>query len=171
MAFGGFKTLINVGMNTVNDYKVPVTRTIEKTKEYEIRVYEKTKYVLIKYKTIDKGTNKNKKSENKSKEKKEPNDQIMNNVWKIMKYTQGDNKSNLNMKFYMPVFVHIDTLSDLNEQGEKQIEVKIMVALPPEYQFDKNDPNKEPLEPPVPNEQDIIFEVVDEFKCYVKYVY
>ena len=40
-----------------------------------------------------------------------------------MKYTQGDNKSNLNMKFYMPVFVHIDTLSDLNEQGEKQIEV------------------------------------------------
>jgi hypothetical protein len=163
MAFGGFKTLINVGMNTVNDYKVPVTRTIEKTKDYEIRVYEKTKYVLIRYKTIDKGTNKNKKSD-----KKEPNDQIMNNVWKIMKYTQGDNKSSLNMKFYMPVFVHIDTLTEINEQGEKEIMVKIMVALPPEYQLDKNDPEKEPQEPPAPNDQDIIFEIIDEFKCYVK---
>jgi hypothetical protein len=161
MAFGSFKTLINVGMNTVNDYKVPVTRQIEKTKDYEIRVYEKTKYIIIKYKTIDKGANKNKNTENsKSKDKKEPNDQIMNNVWKIMKYTQGDNKSNLNMKFYMPVFVHIDTLTEINEQGEKEIEVKIMVALPPEYQNEN--------EPPVPNEQDISFEIIDEFKCYVK---
>ena len=32
MALSNFKTLLNVGMNTVNDYKVPVTRTVEKNK-------------------------------------------------------------------------------------------------------------------------------------------
>jgi hypothetical protein len=120
---------------------------------------------------VDKGTNKKDKESKKSasSDKKEPNDQIMNNVWRMMKYTQGENKSKTNIKFYMPVFVHIETLGqNANEQDEKEIEVKIMVALPPEYQVNSADPSKTPSDPPEPNDQDITFEVVEEFKCYVR---
>jgi hypothetical protein len=166
MAFSSFKTLINVGKNTVNDYKVPATRTIEKNKDFEVRIYEKTKFVVIKYKSVDKGP-KSKEAKKTSSDKKEPNDQIMNYVWKMMKYTQGENKSQLNLKFYMPVFVHVETLSEANEQGEKDIEVKIMVALPPEYQLDSTNSEKTPLDPPEPNDPEITFEIIEEFKCYV----
>ena len=143
-------------------------------KDYEIRVYEKTKFIVIKYITI------NKSSKSSTDKEKKPNDDIMNKVWKLMKYTQGNNKSNLTMKFYMPVFVQIDrsvknTPEDgtvdinLNDIEGKEIEVKIMVALPPEYQQNENDMNGVPKEPPSPNEDDIEFEIIEKFKCYVRY--
>lgn len=87
-------------------------------------------------------------------------------VWKIMKYTQGDNENGLIMKLLMPVFVHVQTLSET--ETEKEFEVKILVSLPIEFQEDKSDPNKVPKEPPAPKDADIYFEVFDEFKCYVR---
>lgn len=128
--------------------------------------------MVIRYKSIErKGPAKGKSGE---KEEKKPNDKVMDNVWKIMKYTQGNNESKLNMKLYMPVFVHIDTLVDPGEaadeaenEKEQEVEVKIMVTLPPEYQIDPKDPNKVPQEPPKPLDPEIEFEVVEEFNCYV----
>jgi hypothetical protein len=123
-----------------------------------MRLYEKAKYAVIKYETVEFNDKKSKESKSKA---KEANDKIMNHVWKIMKYTQGENETKVFMKFYMPVFVHIDERPNANDKaGEKTIEVKIMVSLPPEYQTDEI--------PPKPNESDIIFEELDAFKCFVR---
>ena len=135
-------------------------------KNYETRVYEKTKYMVIKYKTTEKVANKNDEAKKSDEKQKKPNDQIMGSVWRLMKYTQGDNKNKIKIKFYMPVFVRIKT--EPKENGEKDLEVRIMVALPPEYQSDNNNANIPVLDPPEPNEQDIEFEVHEEFKCYVR---
>lgn len=131
------------------------------------------KYESTEYK--DETVTNDKSGKSKSSDKKEPNDQIMNFVWKIMKYTQGENEEKKFMKFYMPVFVHIDTIEGGGEGDDasaaastKKTIVKIMVAMPPEYQLDKYNPDKQPPEPPKPNEQEISFEIVDEFKCYVR---
>jgi hypothetical protein len=136
-----------------------------------VRLYEKTKFVVYKYRTVDKKADK---SKTKSDEKHQPNDQIMDHVWRLMKYTQGHNEQSLNMKFYMPVFVHIETLNNEEEPGEddadKEIEIKLMVSLPPEYQFDQSQPNKLPLEPPKPNDPELGFEIFEQFKCYVRRV-
>jgi NADH-quinone oxidoreductase subunit F len=51
---------------------------------------------------------------------------------------------------------------------EEELEVKLMLSLPPEYQSDCKDPNKIVLEPPSPNDESIIFETLDEFKCFVR---
>jgi hypothetical protein len=116
---------------------------------------------------------------NKSDKDKKPNDRVMDNIWKMMKYTQGENDQNKTMKLYMPVFIHIETLSSAEkseddkkkENGEEdvEVEVKLLITLPPEYQFDSKDPNKSLLEPPVPTDPSITFEVIEEFKCYVRY--
>ena len=148
MAF--LKTLVNVGMNISNDYQVPVFKSLEKSKDSETRYYEKNRYIVIKYKTANHNNTDNKNAESK-------NDVIMRNVWKMMKYTQGENDKSMKMKFIMPVFVHVETsLSD------DQVEIKIMVSLPPEYQ------NDESLQPPVPNDSEILFETEQGFECYVR---
>ena len=85
-----------------------------------------------------------------------------------MKYTQGENETNTYMKLYMPVFVHVQTIGET--ELERDIEVKILVSLPPDYQDLKStSPEVAPLEPPKPNDPDIFFEVLDEFKAYVRY--
>lgn len=124
-------------------------------KEFETRIYEKTRFIVYKYRSIDTraGNGKGKKSQEE--------DPVMKNVWRLMKYTQGENEQKVNMKLYMPVFVHIETLSEANPDGQIEVEVKIMVALPPEYQCDKD-------EPPKPNDLDLYFEVFEQFKCYVR---
>ena len=132
-------------------------------------MYESNKYIVIKHQMIEESTSKT--------EKKDENDPIMKNVWKLMKYTQGDNENKINMKFLMPVFVHVETLEEGDEgaEGEDEtcnkrrlIEVKVIASLPKEYQVDLNNPSKTPLEPPKPLDSEIYFEVIDQFKCYVK---
>ena len=109
---------------------------------------------------------------NDYKEKK-PNDKIMDNIWKLMKYTQGENNQNKIMKLYMPVFILIETLDsekEAKEDVELELEIKLLITLPPEYQFDPKDSTKEIPEPPVPNDASISFETIEEFKCYVRYI-
>ena len=139
-------------------------------KDYELRLYEKNKYAVIKYQMVDHS------SINKKEDKAE-NDPIMKMVWRLMKYTQGENDQKICMKFLMPVFVQIENLES-NEQeiteigaSEKMIEVKVFMSLPKEYQVDKNDLEKKPLDPPLPLESVIYFELMDTFKCYVRYLY
>lgn len=122
-------------------------------------MYERNRYIIYKYKTID-----SKKTADKSSAKKNADDDpVMKNVWRLMKYTQGENEKNLNMKLYMPVFVHIETLNseDSNSDGEVEVLVKIMVTLPPEFQIGKEDP-------PKPNDPELEFEIFEEFKCFVR---
>ena len=109
-----------------------------------------------------------------NKEKRDDNDPIMKNIWKLMKYTQGENENKTNMPFLMPVFVQAETIEE-GEDAENQarnnkklVEVKVYMSLPKEYQIDKNDPKKKPLEPPIPSDPEIYFDVLEEFKCYVK---
>ena len=106
---------------------------------------------------------------------KKANDKISDSIWKMMKYTQGENNQKKAMTLCMPVFIHLETLwkSDENTQlevgdVEEELEVKLMISLPPEYQFDSNDPSKVVLEPPAPNDESIYFETVGQFKCYVR---
>jgi hypothetical protein len=103
--------------------------------------------------------------------KKEPNDRIMDSAWKLMKYTQGENEEKLTMKLHMPVFVCIETITDNIEEklndDEELIEIKVMVSLPSEYQSIKSE---KPLEPPVPNDKEILIEEVAKMKCYVRFV-
>ena len=118
----------------------------------------------------------------KSDKEKKPNDKVMDNIWKLMKYTQGDNEQNKTMKLYMPVFIHIETLANKNESKEEpenkikideeeEVEVQLLITLPPEYQFDQTKTDKEIPDPPKPNDPSITFEVIEEFKCYVRYLY
>lgn len=173
MAF--LKTMVNIGMNISNDYAVPVSRSLEKNKDYEVREYDTNKYIVIKYRTIEVV---NPSGEAKKKEKKKDvngNDQVMSIVWKIMKYTQGENETKTCMKLIMPVFVNITTLDEKPQEAgheeDKLVEVRVMVSLPADYQNDPNDPSKVPLEPPQPTEKEIEFEVLEKFKCYVRYKY
>lgn len=72
------------------------------------------------------------------------------------------------MKLLMPVFVQAETLSE-NHQGkdEKLIQVKVFISLPKEYQEVNDNPDKQPIEPPKPNDPDITFETIKAFKCFV----
>jgi hypothetical protein len=125
-------------------------------------------YALVKYRVKNPKDN-NAKSQ--SNNKKEPNDRVMESVWKLMKYTQGENEQKITMKLQMPVFVCIETITDnidekLNDD-EELIEVKVMISLPPEYQSIKSE---KPLEPPVPNDKEIVIEEAIQMKCYVRLV-
>lgn len=108
---------------------------------------------MYKYKTID----------SKNPEKNHAgDDHVMKNVWRLMKYTQGENDKKKNMKLYMPVFVFIETLSnDDDSQEDVECEVKMMISLPPEFQGDVSDI-------PIPNDPDLFIDVLDEFKCFVR---
>lgn len=137
-----------------------------KLKDFEVRIYERTKFALIKYVTFD-SEKAQSAAAKKDQQQQQPNDTITKNVWKLMKYTQGENSKQVAMPFIMPVFVFIERLESGAgtgaDAGLDKIEVKIMVALPDEYQ-----PTTASAEPPQPNETDIQFEVVDQFKCYVR---
>ena len=87
----------------------------------------------------------------------------MKNVWRLMKYTQGDNDKKKNMKLYMPVFVFIETLVESNDDSDEDVEceVKMMISLPPEYQNDNSDV-------PMPNDPDLSIDILDGFKCFVR---
>ena len=103
---------------------------------------------------------------------KDPNDRITGSVWKLIKYTQGENKDGISIKFHMPVFVHIYDEYGNDSTAESvpnaEVEVKIMACLPVQFQFDAVDEDKVPQEPPCPNDEEIKFEIFDEFKCYVR---
>ena len=72
----------------------------------------------------------------------------------------------------MPIFVHGNNNIEQDPNIDAiKVEMKVMVSLPAEYQENKDDPNKEVLEPPKPNEEDIQFEVLEQFKCYARYFY
>jgi len=165
MAF--LKTMYNIGVNTSTDYSVPVVQSLEKTKDFEIRIYSSNKYALVKYQQSypPEGTEVDKKTQEK--ETKANDDKVMGIVWKLMKYTQGENEAKLNMKLIMPVFVYVNTLSTDEKKG-RLVEIRVMISLPAEYQTDKSDPSKQPLEAPKPNEAEIEIEVIDEFKCYAR---
>ncbi len=62
---------------------------------------------MIKYKVAEKKLTSD---SAKSEKAKKGNDKIMDNIWKLMKYTQGENNQNKSMQFCMPVFIHIETL-------------------------------------------------------------
>jgi hypothetical protein len=101
------------------------------------------------------------------------NDLIMKHVWRFMKYTQGENDQKIKMKFIMPVFVHVDTLSDAEDReaahNAEQVEITIMVSLPPEYQKNldyENDANQ--VQPPKPIDDLISFEILAGFEGYVR---
>ena len=67
-----------------------------------MRVYEKNKYAFIKFYTFEK----NDKNEKKEKsESKTGNDEVMSHVWKLMKYTQGENESKTCMKLVNKFFI------------------------------------------------------------------
>ena len=83
-------------------------------------------------------------------------------VWKLMEYTQGSNEEKLCMKLIMPVFVGAETIERAYEgdQNKNLIEVTVFLSLPPEYQANG-------VEPPKPTDPTIIFEFIEEFKCFV----
>ena len=139
--------------------RYPSSKTTETHKTFEVRVYERTRFAMIKYITID--SEQIKEDAESAGKQKQPNDAVTQKVWKLMKYTQGNNEKNVSMKFLMPVFVFIEKLEGGSE--ESQVEVKIMVSLPEEYQF-----GPKSQEPPKALEPDIEFEIVEQFKCYVK---
>ena len=171
MAF--FKTFINVGKNICSDFKLPVKRSVEIDSKlnYEVRIYEKNKYVVFKYRTIDK------RAVDLSKTDKKPDDKVMEYVWKLMKYTQGENDQNKTMKLLMPVFVFVTVLPKEKKEGSnyddeiEDIEIRLMISLPSEYQYDAANPDKQVLEAPKPTDETLYFETLDEFKCYVRLVF
>ena len=137
-----------------------------------MRVYERNKYVQIKYRTIE---NAEAAVAKKSSENKQGNEKVMSLIWKLMKYTQGGNKQKVYMKLLMPVFVSAETLtqsdtlvvkSDEEAEALKQsklIEIAIRMSLPAEYQ------GPTAAEPPTPKEPEISFEILEEIKYYVRY--
>ena len=69
----------------------------------------------------------------------------------------------------MPIFVHGNNNIEQDPNVDAiKVEMKVMISLPAEYQDGKDDPKKEVLEPPKPNEEDIQFEVLEQFKCYAR---
>ncbi|RNA35699.1 heme-binding 2-like [Brachionus plicatilis] len=154
MPFETLKTMVNVGKNICSDLTVPVQKSLEKNENFETRFYEKNRYVVYKYKTIDsKNPDKNNSGD----------DPVMKNVWRLMKYTQGENDKKKNMKLYMPVFVFIETIGESQEdpEGDVECEVRMMVSLPPEYQGENADI-------PMPNDPELFIDVLEGFKCYVR---
>ena len=131
--------------------------------------------MVTKYKIIDKRAAK---QSNGEKIEKGGADRVMGNVWKLMKYTQGENSENKTMKLHMPMFIHLETLINDNEskvdaenvfsEDGETVEVKLMITLPAEYQFDPKNPDKNVLEPPKPNDDSVFIETLDDFQCYVR---
>ena len=127
MEINAIKTLIKTSMNISLDFKVPLFQTLDKNKEYEIREYEKTKYVFIKYNTEDESA-----ASTNNKSSKSGFEMVMKNVLKLMKYTQGENAKKIKMQFIMPVFVSVETLDNTNDSSQNTVEVKVMMFLTPE---------------------------------------
>jgi hypothetical protein len=121
----------------------------------EHRFYEKNIFIVIKFRS---------KKVNAPGDKSK-NDKITEDVWKIMKYTQGENDRKVKMKLIMPVFVHVENLvngDEANSDAAEEVEIKIMVSLPKEYQ------NESKLEPPKPNDSSITFETLPDFEGFVR---
>lgn len=87
-----------------------------------------------------------------------------------MRYTQGYNERSQRMKLHMPVFVSIREIRKpvKIQTNDKEIEIKVMMTLPIEFQKLLNGVYE--MDPPKSLNTDIQFEVVDEFKCYAKFV-
>lgn len=79
-------------------------------KTYEIRTYEKNKFVQIKYRTVEPNDPSKKKITKDNKSDTIGNKNVMKIVWELMQYTQGGNEERINMKLLMPVFVAAETL-------------------------------------------------------------
>jgi hypothetical protein len=121
----------------------------------EHRFYQANRFVVIKFRA--------KKAQAPGEKSK--NDKITEDVWKIMKYTQGENDRKAKMKLIMPVFVHVENLIPEGAGPDapyEEVDIKIMVSLPKEYQTDPS------LQPPKPNDESITFEDLAEFECFVR---
>ena len=119
----------------------------------EHRSYAKNKFIVIKFRAINKT----------SPGEESKNDKIKSDVWRIMKYTQGENERKIKMKLIMPVFVHVENLVENgSDTAIDEVEIKIMVSLPKEYQINLSE------EPPKPNDPSITFEIFNDFECYVR---
>ena len=127
MDVNAIKTLVKTSMNINFDFKVPTFQTLDKNKEYETRLYERSKYIFIKYHTIDDDY-----CNNNNKSSKSGFEMVMKNVLKLMKYTQGENARKIKMHFIMPVFVSVETLDNPTASNGNIIEIKVMMCLPPE---------------------------------------
>lgn len=181
MPLGTLKTLINAGMNLEFSDKNPPYEVIEKKKDYEVRVYKKNRYFYLK--TFKKAQT--------DKDAKKEDDPVTNNIWRLLKYTQTHNEASTSMKFNFPVIVRVDkhaadesssssssssaksttaenaeSSADEDEDDNLDVEIKIMVSFPPEYQNDATDAAVK--QPPKALDEEIIIESVDEFKCYVR---
>jgi hypothetical protein len=107
-------------------------------------------------------------NEEKSKEKKKskkPNDSVMNLIWKLIKYTSGNNEKQQNVKFHFPVFVQVDTTSSEDENDVNNL-ITILASLPKEYQVSVEKAN--PEEAPKPIDTEIKIENIKSFKCYTR---
>ncbi len=119
--------------------------------------------MLSKFSTIEKLGKPDKKQE------KADFDKSMSSVWKLFKYTQGDNETKSYMKIFLPVFIYGKTISQ--NENERFLEMKVMLSLPPEYQAQNGQSNlMHSLEPPKPLSNDIEIEEIKKFKCYVRYL-
>ena len=165
------KTLYNIGLNTDTSGTMPKYDVVLKekvtisfmfnfffylfiffnTQEYEVRKYRKNKYAVLRLKTVS--------------ENGKGVDSVTKHVWRIMKYTQGENDKKVTMKFHLPVVVQAET-PEGEEEKEDKTEVKIMVTLPIEYQEYKE--GGECNEAPLPTDTEIKIEVVEEFQGIAK---
>ena len=123
-----------------------------------MRSYESNKYAVIKFRTFDESwTNKT--------DVINVNSLVMNDAWRLMKYTQGANASKTQFNFLLPVFVSAERLEGeaftplANNKGVP-LEVKTYMSLPKEYQGSN--------QPPKPLDADIEFEVIPEFKVFAR---
>ena len=127
-------------------------------KDFELRSYETNKYIVIKYETFDESWTDKSNIVNL-------NGQIMNDAWKLMRYTQGENESKTQMKFLLPVFASVVRLEGepfkaLPHNKGVPLVVKVFISLPKEYQGNQ--------QPPRPLDSDIHIETITSFKCFAK---
>lgn len=170
------KTLYNIGKHTDTSGSMPKYDVIEKEKvckkfimpinmiffilkalfkDYEVRKYFRNKYAILRLKQASSNEN----------DKDKGVESVTKHVWRLMKYTQGENNQKVKMTLHLPVIVKAD--SSLSKDEDKP-EVTIMVTLPIEYQdYNEGEPSKEA---PKPDDSEIVIEFVEEFQGIVKYV-
>ncbi len=122
-------------------------------KDYEVRKYFRNKYAILRLKPVAGAEN----------GKDKGVESVTKQVWRIMKYTQGENDQKVKMTLHLPVIVQADSSAS---EDEDKPEVTIMVTLPIEYQdYNEGGATKET---PKPDDQDIQIEYVEEFEGFVK---
>jgi hypothetical protein len=93
------------------------------------------------------------------------NDSIVMLIWRLIKYTQGHNDKQTNMKFHFPVLVQVDTTSSEDENDKNNL-ITIMATLPKEFQVSIEKAN--PEEAPNSTDPHVKMSHVKSYKCYVR---